>query len=942
MSSLRDSSASPVSAGRSGAEEERVFLGWTRPWSLLFAEWLAAEPEKLRRRLVVVPTREAGRRLRESLLAKVGGGGTAAMLGPRLAMPEDFFRPAELLPESIRWAGWLQVLEEADDADVATVFPGGIGVRDREWRLAVGRQIEEARDQLGSGGWDFDALAEMVPEETPRWRELAALAKRVAAIWREWGFADVVAERWRLAADPVLPPGVDEIVVVGVPDPAPLGVLSWQALRQRGVPVTVLIGAPGELRAAFDAWGRPVADHWTERARHRRPDAFRLAVAADAAALAGEVVRSCAGKSNLAVAVAVGDAHFTPVIERAFRAAGWPAFDPEKAPASRDGWPAWFDAVAEFIVRSEDFAALARVARHPVAWSGLGADAGPARLVQALDELLLDSPSVSTTEALRTLAGAEDPWRRSAAEFFNALQTRLGTLAGAEAESLAKQVLGFFPSTELETANRARGEMRAWAALRPAGFTAPELLRWLGAALQGISQRPAANDGVLPLQGWLELAHDPAPDVVVAALHEGAVPEAPSGSPLISEAVCERLGLRARRSRLARETFLFAALVESRRAGGSVTVVNARVDPAGDPCRPSRVLLQVADDDLPAEVLRHVSDRDLIPAPPTPATSRGGWRLRPPAQLTKAELQRVSASRLRAYLACPTRYYFTDVLGWREFEPGDGELPATAFGDLIHGVLREWGEDKAARDIAEVEPLREDWRRRLAAAVERRLGAEPPALLRLQALSAEERLGALAARQVEQFQQGWRVEAVELEIEDAFSLEGVPVKVVIDRIDRHLDGRVRVVDYKTGAGDESPAKAHLRAWSAEKCPAALGPLVEHGRLSGAGWSNVQLPLYAEAVRRAWSLERTPSGWFAWLPPAVGDAGFKEFEGMEELMPAALAWAGEAVRRILAGVFWPPASEVAYDRFAALAPEGLQRALGSEWEKLLAGGGESAS
>ena len=55
MSSLRDSSASPVSAGRSGAEEERVFLGWTRPWSLLFADWLAAEPEKLRRRLVVVP-----------------------------------------------------------------------------------------------------------------------------------------------------------------------------------------------------------------------------------------------------------------------------------------------------------------------------------------------------------------------------------------------------------------------------------------------------------------------------------------------------------------------------------------------------------------------------------------------------------------------------------------------------------------------------------------------------------------------------------------------------------------------------------------------------------------------------------------------------------------------------------------------------------------------
>ena len=74
-------------AASAGAEPRREFLGWARPWSRLIAEWLAADPEKLRRRLVVVPTREAGRRLRESLLAKVGGGGAAAMLGPRLAMP---------------------------------------------------------------------------------------------------------------------------------------------------------------------------------------------------------------------------------------------------------------------------------------------------------------------------------------------------------------------------------------------------------------------------------------------------------------------------------------------------------------------------------------------------------------------------------------------------------------------------------------------------------------------------------------------------------------------------------------------------------------------------------------------------------------------------------------------------------------------------------------
>jgi ATP-dependent helicase/nuclease subunit B len=453
--------------------------------------------------------------------------------------------------------------------------------------------------------------------------------------------------------------------------------------------------------------------------------------------------------------------------------------------------------------------------------------------------------------------------------------------------------------------------------------------------LQGLTRRPDATDGVLALQGWLEVAHDAAPDVVVAALHEGAVPESPAGSPLVSEAVCERLGLRARRSRLAREAFLFAALVESRRAGGSVTVVNSRFDPAGDPCRPSRILLQVAGEELPAQVLRHVDDRRLIPPPPTPPASRGGWRLRPPAVASRAVLRHVSPSRLRAYLACPTRFYFTEVSGWREFQAADGELPATAFGDLIHGVLREWGEDKVAREIADADQLRADWLRRLRAKVERELGAEPPPLLRLQVLSAEERLGALAARQVEQFADGWRVESVETAIDDAFSLDVIPVKVVIDRIDRHVDGRVRVVDYKTGATDGDPAKAHLRKWHPAKCPAALGPLVDHGRLRGAGWSNVQLPVYAEAVRRKLGREQPPSAWFAWMPPAVGDTQFLEFEGLDELLPSALAWADEAVRRIRAGVFWPPAPEVAYDRFAALAPEGLERALGPEWAALLA-------
>lgn len=45
-----------------------LFLGWDQPWTELFAGWLAREPDRLTRRLVIVPTRESGRRLRERLV----------------------------------------------------------------------------------------------------------------------------------------------------------------------------------------------------------------------------------------------------------------------------------------------------------------------------------------------------------------------------------------------------------------------------------------------------------------------------------------------------------------------------------------------------------------------------------------------------------------------------------------------------------------------------------------------------------------------------------------------------------------------------------------------------------------------------------------------------------------------------------------------------------
>lgn len=214
-------------------------------------------------------------------------------------------------------------------------------------------------------------------------------------------------------------------------------------------------------------------------------------------------------------------------------------------------------------------------------------------------------------------------------------------------------------------------------------------------------------------------------------------------------------------------------------------------------------------------------------------------------------------------------------------------------------------------------------------------------LIRLQLMSAGERLAALAEKQAEQRQLGWHVVEAEKKLDGLLTLAGLPVHMRADRIDRHDDGRLRVVDYKTGKTAEKPRKAHLRAWSEEKCPAALGPLCVvkskgNGKDKSYGWTDLQLPLYAAAVQNDQKLAAPAEAFYALLPEAVGDTEFVPFDGLSEMVENALEWAEEAARRIRAGVFWPPAPEVKYDDLAALAPEGLQAALGKEWATFLAG------
>lgn len=892
---------------------------------------------------MVVPTRESGRRLREFLVSTSSKNGCGAILGPRVATPDDFFRPAGAMPDAIRWAGWLGVLRETKDDEVATLFPSGVAGKEDGWLLAVVRQIEQARELLISGTADFTTVARKFSEENARWNELARLEQRVISRWRQWGFADPVDAKRVRARDPVCPQGVDEIILAGVTDPTGLAVEAWRGLAEQKIAITVLVGAPVGLARAFDEWGRPKPEFWSERRQHTTPEPSRSLVAADAVALADAVVMACAGRSNRDVALGVCDSTFAPAVARRFHEAGWLTFDPEGIPLAKDGWPELLESLAGALDSPDDQASIVRVARHPFVWTQWLKGNEAKAAFAALDEWEVENAACNAASTLERLCTSQRVHERTAGELLEKVHALVKTTSAGSPDSFERQLRQWFQADGQEVESHAIAEIATWQQPWSADFSVSLRLKWLATSMASDSQSRDTSGAALALQGWLELPFDPSPHLILAALHEGSVPEAPPTDPLITDAVREKLGLRDRKSRLARESFLYTAMIESRRATGSVTVITAQVNAQGEPCRPSRVLLQAQPENLPARVLNFVKDMPDVPLQHTPPWSRADWRLRPPANASvKKTWSHISPSTLKAYLTCPTRFYFEKVLGWEAFEPFHDELTAARFGDLIHAVLRAWGADTSAREISDAAKLKACWGELLNQEAIDRFSAGIPPFIRLQLMSAEERLVALAEKQAAQRQLGWHVVAVEKELNGVLTLAGVPLNMRVDRIDQHDDGRVRVIDYKTGKTQTDPDKAHLRAWSEEKCAAPLGPLwvVEskgNSKAKSYCWTDLQLPLYVSAIQQERKETALPEAFYALMPEAVGDTKFERYKELsEEKVGNAMQWAEEAARRIVAGVFWPPSPEVKYDSLAAVAPEGLKQALGDEWGTLLAG------
>jgi ATP-dependent helicase/nuclease subunit B len=929
------------------AAAEITFLGWDTPLTPGVRDFLlrthAAGSLDLTGTLVVVPTRQAGRRLLDSLALECSrrGGG---VLSATVDTPAIFFRPSaddHVAPPAEVSSAWLTLFRKVPAC--RHLFPHDLPGDDPQMLLDAADTIQHLRDELADEGLTISRVLRehaATMEEPGRWADLERLEAaylNVLSALRATGPASVDPVSFKLAraSQPVLPAGITRIVVAAVPDPAGLMLAS---LRQLGsnIHIDVLVHAPASLVDRFDEWGRPIPDAWREAAIDI-PDPtenVRLAASpADQARLSMDLIK--AGMRTHApqdTTIAIPDPAVVRHMEAVLKAAQIATYDPADKPVATHPLG---ELVLRFcrLLQDGSYGSVAAFLRHPHTLDHLafGVRIQSDKLLTELDEYQQEHLPVSLDdmrsllESLSALpvaaAGARNKDLTKALTFLKGLMA--GGL-GAPLPAIRRMLSEIYSRRHVDRSIPDEAEFIQVAgeiserlfALEKVSVSDPvATLHLLIREVRSANYHPRRSQlAEIELDGWLELPWNDAPLLIVTGMNEGFVPDSIISDAFLPDSMKHRLGLRDDSRRLARDAYLMTSLIEARRArpGGRVCFIAGKTGATGDPLKPSRLLFRCKDAEL-AERAARLFDGNLHVEQANPPFSIS-FKLNP-ASAKKAPVRSavrpVSITAFRDYLACPFRYHLRHQLGMRPLADDAGELDALAFGTLVHEPLKRLAAPDLS-DCSDAGRLQAALETRVEDLFRHRFGEHPSLAVEIAFESARQRLAKVAEAQAALVSEGWRIVHTEYPLE--FTLGGMAVKGRVDRIDRHEDGRWRVIDYKTSDEGKKPEDVHLATPGKRAGDFACLTVGKKERR----WADLQLPLYREGWRAAGQdVSNVELAYFN-IPKALADTRVEGWGGASTaLMDSAVACAGEVLARIGRGEFWPPNEEILGDDFERL-------------------------
>lgn len=897
---------------------KREFLGWNRLVLPEAARWLTAryrlEQEfDLSQVIVVVPGLRAGRRLRE-LLALTADDETLLYTPPQVVtegrLPELLYasnRPfASELAQELAWAQAFQSLNPQSRSAI-NPHPSNQGNALAWFELA--KSLRRLHVELAADGKDFNDVSQVIAQmagerEVQRWQALAEAQSNYLAVLRARQLDDVHQARRQALQEKAVDTNCD-IVLLATVD---LNAISRQMISRVSGKVTALIAAPPENEHQFDELGCLKLDSWINAQVPITDEQLRQ--------VGGPIEQAIAACDWLAelngqyspdeVVIGVPDESIAPQLQRELK-----QFEVEsrfvEGMTIRETLPFRLLETASAYAERHQYEDLAALVRHPDFEIWLGVE-----LAQHLDRYQNERiPSQVTFDSIAPAAGKWpelsqavakiEKWLAPATahhtlrEWSNTFRTILGTIYSNRSIRLERQADDRLHRS-IERMIAVLDEIdRLPAELDSIPLSASSAFRVIFTPIAKESLPPPAAANDVQILGWLELPLDDAPALLVTSFNEGFVPQSTGSDLFLPDRLRMELGLLHNQRRYARDAYAVTLLAHSR---PQLRIVFARRDAKNDPMQPSRLIFACDDATLVARA-KEFFDEPRVPATPRRlafATQRAipdeSLFAVPRPVATGKKLDRFPVTRFKDYIACPYRYYLRHVKKLQAAEDSSRELEGSAFGNLLHSVLGEFGRDsnglRQSDDPDRIAKYLQDQLQTIAASIFG--GKQTRPAIRLQIEQARRRLVAFSHRQAKLVRQGWQIVHAEdtAELEAQFAIQDGHVSLIgrIDRIDYNESLQtLRILDYKTGDSGKTPDVTHK------------------------DWSDLQLPLYRHllpAVKPQLPQYSKLELGYLNLPKALDETGVQLANWDDIQLQSADDKARLVVEQIRLEQYWPPA------------------------------------
>ena len=916
-----------------------IFLDWNLPLLPAVTQRLLAKADgdfiDLSHLLVIVPTVQSGRRLRETLALKSNG-----LFPPEIVTPDGLLEPMlrgqSIASESVVVAAWVSVLNSLDFRQFTTLFP----VTPEPtvvWSHGMARRFVQLRNELGEAGLDFQQVARFNRKngyEPERWQELAQLEMLYLKCLETLDFHDPKQLRRSIARKYQPPKTIERIILAATPDPQPLII---EALEQSVIEIPIEVWVYGTENTQFDHWGRPDTDYWNQRSLELEAWGVELQTVTTQKLAASFIAESVQEKAPESVLIGLADSTANPVVADALVQVNVPYYDPEGYPLKHGAIGQLTELLCELCNQS-DIGIVRSLLGHPDIQSWLSVTASTNQLLQQLDQIFEDhlapdlfaliyfatrsEKTIKLKEALRQLSQLADELSKTK-NFARALAKQLQLI-------YAEKKIESTIESEIPWKERAEAIRNLLQQIAETEDLFPKLSKPF---VRKILQHSLNNSRIYPIRpqqahdllGWLELLWNDAPHLILTGLNEGCVPESVVGDSFLPESLRKQIGLRTNAQRLARDAYLLEALCQRRNGE------NARIDfliPQASqdqhPLRPSRLLFQSTEDQFLQRTRRLFQANGRMPKSHTRSAA---WKLKPPPNIELPTSLPVSA--LKSYLQCPFRFFLRYLMNMRPVDVETRELSPAAFGSLFHdtvAMLKGDTIDPTTKPSSLIKKLHAIAKNMF----EHRYGKRPSFALRLQQEALMEHIVAFAEHQCNDVLQNNSIHILNTEEPFELSLEGFILKGRIDRVDQ-CGNRLELIDYKTSNQPASPESAHIASVGKKAPPAHLpeDAFFEQGNKCYR-WTNLQLPLYRLAKDS--NHEKDIAIAYFNLGQTTEKSGIARWETFTlDLQNSAKACAAAVLRQIRSGIFWPPSQTVyePYDDFIKLFPDGIENSVEAE-------------